>query len=143
MRRTTMMQACEKQPQPQKRSRSPQNRATTRHDPEDRRRPLVSGWAAAPPLSRRLRRANSDCEHRDFSQAGAPETNGIVESMVRVLTWGTRVALEIAGLPSCFWPHALAHYCHARNIAPGGLRLPNDTRTSQQQKIPTCRVITL
>ena len=46
---------------------------------------------------------------RDKSHAGCPQSNAIVENMVRILTAGTLVALEAAGLPSCFWPYALAH----------------------------------
>ena len=52
----------------------------------------------------------------DFSQVGIPESNSGIETMVKVVTNGARVALDSAGLPSAFWPYAVAHYCLARNI---------------------------
>ena len=54
----------------------------------------------------------------DKSHAGCPPSNPFLENMVRILIAGTRVTLEAAGLPSCFWPYALAYYCHSRNIFP-------------------------
>ena len=54
----------------------------------------------------------------DKSHAGCPQSNAVVENMMRIVTAGTRATLESAGLLLCFWPYALAHYCHAHNIAP-------------------------
>ena len=40
----------------------------------------------------------------DKSHAGCSASHVVVENMVRLLTAGTRVTLESADVPSCFWP---------------------------------------
>ena len=52
----------------------------------------------------------------DLSQPGIPESNAGIEAMVKVVTNGARVTLDSAGLPSAFWPYAVAHCCSKRNI---------------------------
>ena len=50
------------------------------------------------------------------STPGMPRTNAIVESKVKLVLHGARVALRQAGLSAKFWPYACRHFCHARNI---------------------------
>ena len=37
----------------------------------------------------------------DLSQLDCPQSNSVIENLVRIFIVGTRVALETAGLPSC------------------------------------------
>ena len=50
------------------------------------------------------------------STPGVPQTNAEIETRVRLVTNGARVALETGGAPNCFWPFAARHYCMTRNI---------------------------
>ena len=73
--------------------------------------------------------------NHDLSEPGVPETNGLMESMVKILIGATRTKLEVGGAPICFYIHAAMHYCMMRNILSGawkrmhghdfpGLRIP-------------------
>ena len=46
----------------------------------------------------------------ETSTPGIHQTNSIIESKVKKVVTGTRVALLQAGLPACFWPFAAEHY---------------------------------
>ena len=52
----------------------------------------------------------------DSSVLGQPKTNGIAERQVKEVVHGIRTILFKAGLPNCFWPYAMRHFCFARNI---------------------------
>ena len=43
------------------------------------------------------------------------QSNAFCERMVRKVVEGARALLEQAGLPSCFWPFAMRHYCFMHN----------------------------
>ena len=52
----------------------------------------------------------------DTSIPGQPKTNGVAERQVKEVVHGIRTILVKAGLPNCFWPYAMRHFCFARNI---------------------------
>ena len=49
------------------------------------------------------------------SEPGAPQTNGTMESMIKIILGGTRVNL-LNGAPNCFYIFAADHYAMSRNI---------------------------
>ena len=52
----------------------------------------------------------------EHSTPGMPRTNAVVESKVKLVLHGGRVALRQAGLEAKFWPYACRHFCLARDI---------------------------
>ena len=51
--------------------------------------------------------------HRIPFRTSAPyvhQANGLIESINKQVLYGTKVALEQAGAPPCFWPYAAKHY---------------------------------
>ena len=55
----------------------------------------------------------------DTSVPGQPNTNGVAERQVKEVVHGIRTILVKAGLPNCFWPYAMRHFCFAGNIKIG------------------------
>ena len=55
------------------------------------------------------------------SEPGEPQSNGTMESMVKVLLGGTRVNL-LRGAPNCFYIFGADHYAMSRNILYGGYK---------------------
>ena len=49
------------------------------------------------------------------STQGLPQSNGIAEGTVKLVSEGTRCSLLGAGLPQCAWPLAMSHFVHAYN----------------------------
>ena len=47
-------------------------------------------------------------------------SNGVIEAMNRRIQEGARAYLSQAGLPACFWPYAVQHWCILRNTCRRG-----------------------
>ena len=52
----------------------------------------------------------------DTNTPNRSDTNGVAEHAVRRTVEGTRTSLLQAGFPPPWWPWAMRHWCHARNI---------------------------
>ena len=52
----------------------------------------------------------------EFSQAGVPRNNSVIERTIGDTLEGSRALLRSAGLPVCFWPFAARCYCLFQNI---------------------------
>jgi hypothetical protein len=46
-----------------------------------------------------------------------PESNGVIERFVGLVSDGTRCLLAQSGLPHTWWPYAARAFCHARNVS--------------------------
>eukprot|EP00972_Heterocapsa_arctica_P032966 4850215-Heterocapsa_arctica.AAC.1 len=46
-----------------------------------------------------------------------PQSNGVIERFVGLVSDGTRCLLAQSGLPHGWWPYAARAFCHARNVA--------------------------
>ncbi|PNW85386.1 hypothetical protein CHLRE_03g183950v5 [Chlamydomonas reinhardtii] len=53
-----------------------------------------------------------------FSAPYTPQQNGVAERLNRTLMERTRALLFEAVLPPSFWPEAVVHACHVRNLSP-------------------------
>jgi hypothetical protein len=51
---------------------------------------------------------------------GDSQSNGVIESLNRRIQAGARAHLSQAGLPCCFWPYAVMHWCTLRNTCRRG-----------------------
>ena len=53
----------------------------------------------------------------DGAVPGRPETNGLIESKVKLVVNGGRNMLVQAGLPERWWPYAVKCFCFGRNVS--------------------------
>ena len=52
----------------------------------------------------------------DSSKPHDPQSNGLIESHVRLVKDGARSLLYQAGMPAMCWPWAVKYFCHMRNM---------------------------
>ena len=81
------------------------------------RRPIVNAYSDnCPSLIEAC--INMGINH-DLSEPGVPESNGLMESMVKLILGGARIKLDTGGAPICFYIHAAMHFCMIRNVTSG------------------------
>jgi hypothetical protein len=56
------------------------------------------------------------CWKHDSSKPHDPQSNGLIETHVRLVKDGARSLLYQAGMPAMCWPWAVKYFCHMRNM---------------------------
>ena len=75
------------------------------------------------------------------SLPGVPESNGVIESLNRMILSGMRKALASSGSPACWWPFAAQYAAFLRKlqINPEGMGNPYRERFGREFGDPTSR----